>query len=873
VRAYRLLLWLLPRDLRRAHGEGMADLLARRLGDARDPMERAWLWVGAVADVVAVSLSERLGGDGSASGRTTRGQAGGLGGDSPLRRAAFTARYAARTLRRAPASTAAVLVILSLGVAAPTAVFSVVQSVLLRPLPHPEGERLVVLNSPFLDAEAWPAWSTSPAALGLDRVSAFTIWGGTARANGQADAVRAMPMSEGFLPLLGWNAVLGRNPGPADFRPDAPPVAVVSTRYWNRTFGEGGAPGGQVVEIDGVSFEIVGVLPPGVTTFAHYRNVDVWVPLTAAPVPGAGILGRLQAGLTSEEARGRAEAFVVATADAAEVGRLREQGRSLVNLRTLRTLLTGDLRGALWAFLGASLLVLVIASANAANLLLARGLARKRELAVRRAIGASRRRLVAQLLTEAGLLAAVSTLLALALAPAATRALLALAPMYIPGAIEVRLDPLVLTFSVALAVTVTLCAGLAPALLSTGMSRGLRASRGGADRGAHTLESGLVVAELAAALVMVAVTGLLLRAFLVLSPSDPGFAVEDRLAVEIDLPAHLYQSPERVATFAAAVTERLGNLPGVERAELVTYVPLRGLSDYVPVDPGRPLAEGEREPMVHLRSGSPGYTALMEMPLVAGRRPAGPGESLVNESAARRLWPAGAALGSTFTVPSRPPATGGTLHRVVGVVADARIFGGMVESRPEAFILFGDRPVPRFNVVLLTHSPPPGLEALRDGVEDVDPAVPVTGATSLADIAWDSMVVPRFQLTLVAALGVVALLLAGLGAFAVLTHLVARRRREMCVRLALGAPPARVAAGVLAHTGRVAALGIGAGMALAWSLAGVIETTLFLPTVDARDPGTLAGAAAVLAVAAAAAAAVPALRAASLDPISGLAEE
>jgi putative ABC transport system permease protein len=848
---YRVLLLLLPASFRRSLGAEMLYVFRAKLRDASGSLGKARVLSGSILDVISVAVAER---------RVFRP----LSLRATVRDLPMEIRQAARALLRTPSYTVAAVATLAVAIGTVSAFFSVVNGVLLEPLPYRAADRLVIINSPFLTPGTQDGWLREQRT--AEAMAAYTIGRGTALLPGGAVNVRTMPVSAGFFQLLGVTPTAGRVLLPSDHRPNAPPVAVLSERFWLEQIG-GGNPAGRVLTIDDRSYEIVGLLP---ADFEYqYKNVDAWLPLEQADTRGVTLVARLPEGRTLVEAR---ESFrQLAQRFATPELRKRAQDFRVadVNVHSVYEHVVGDARGTIWTLFGAALIVLLLGAANVATLSIGRALARRDELAVRSALGAGRFRILRQLVVEAVVLALWGAALGLVLTQFLP-ALLRLAPDFLPRREQIRLDLNVLLFALAATMTAVVIFGVLPGLAVARWNErtSLRAASARGQR-ASLVQSALVVFEVAAAVVLTIGALLLIQTYARLRPTRPGFQVENRMVASFALPTDPYADSARTRAFAVALVAGVNGLPGTPRAAIVTDLPLTGSSIMLPLK--QPVIPGSSRTMMHFRAVSPNYLEVMEMPLLSGRpllasdRAGAPNAAIVNETAARRLWPDQSPLGRTLQIElGKAPSD----LVVVGVVRDAWIFQGP-DTRPEIFASFEQFPFSRFSVVI-AHTPglPPGLQQLRQVVATIDPAAPVREVKPLRDvIAW-TVIVPRFQATILSILTAIALILAATGCFAVLTQIIGRRAREFAVRMAVGAGVPSVVGLILRRATLLALTGAIIGIAIALAATRVLES--YLHGVSRTDPATYAIAALGLTGIVIAAALYPARRLARLNPIDTL---
>lgn len=793
-------------------------------------------------------------------------------------------RHAARGLRRSPGYTAAAGLTFTLGIGATTAIFSVVQGVLLRPLPYPEPDRLTAVYSladgslSTVSPPDFVDWRS-----GADRFSRMAAWHRTQLTlvtDRGAELLTGARATPGFFEVLGVSPALGRGFRPEEERPGTDAVAVLGHALWRDRFGADPGIVGRTVRLDGTARRIVGVMPAG---FEFPTDAALWVPRSfsaddLATQRGAHylqVLGRLRPDVTLEEANAQLEAIAARLAAAF---RDSNTGYSATAM-PLREAIVGDVRPALLVLFGAVGLVLLLACANVAGLGLARAVDRERDLAVRAALGAGRGRLLALGLAEALVLAAVGAAAGLLMARWGTDLILALRPDELPRVAEVRLDGSVAAFTAGCAVVAGLIAGLLPALRisrSGNLPRRLKeAGRGlGGGSGAR-LRRLLVAGQIAVAVVLLSGAGLLMRSFLNLQDVDPGFRTERVLTFEISLPDEYEEEPARARAFAEGLLDRLRGGPGVEAAGGVFGLPLSGMAYGISVellDGSAAYAGPGEEQVVQVRVATPGYFEAMGIPVLRGRgflatdREDSPTVAVLSESAAELLWPGRAPLdhslelGTTFGLGG--PRAGG---RVVGVVPDVRHYGLDEAPPPVVYVAHAQFPVDVLSVALHTAGDPRGLEGLaREAVRELDPAVAVDDVRTLGELVTASVGERRFYMALLGAFAGLALALAAIGIYGLVAYTVRRRTGELGLRIALGADRKDILRLVLRQAVVLGLVGVGAGVLGALALTGTLRGLLF--DLSPRDPATVAAGAALLFVAALLAAWLPARRAAAVDP-------
>ncbi len=793
-------------------------------------------------------------------------------------------RHGVRALRRSRGVALLALLCLALGLGANAALFGVVNGVLLRPLPYAAPERLVrVFETAPRDPDALRSvalptvvdWNRELRALAP--VATYSPWTFDVTGGDRPEQLDGASVSASLFPVLGVRPALGRAFTAEEEQAGGPRAVVLGDALWRRRFGGDRAVLGRVVTLNGERFTVVGVMPPG---FAFPTGAELWASVAvdheidARDARHVSAIARLAPGATLETAR--AELLGVE-------GRLAERfPRNYtdygVRLIPLHERIVGDVRPALLVLFGAVTLVLLIACANVANLLLARATARRREMGVRTALGASRARLVRQLVTESLVLSAAGGALAVVVAAALLWALRALGPADLPRLAEATVDGRVLAFTFAVAAATGVLFGLAPALAASRADphAAIQEDGKGTTAGAakQRLRGALVVTELALALVLLVGAGLLIRTLRVLTAVDPGVRVEHVLTFHVGLPPARHDDRAGVVEFYRRLRERLGAAPGAATVGLASRLPLSGDDHSARVRlPNEPDAPGSGR-SVQDRAVSPGYFAALGIPVRAGREFAegdgagAPPVVIVNEALARRLWPGerpAAALGRQI-IPSR---AGKVPREIVGVVGDAHQFGVDAPADPEFYLPHAQDPWPWLYVVVRTRGDPRAL--VRDAeraVWSLDPNVPVTQVRTMEALLAESLARRRFQMLALGAFAGVAMLLAVVGVYGVMAYLVARRTREIGIRVALGAGRGGVLRLVVGEGARLAALGVGLGLVASLGASRAVARLLY--GVSPTDPLTFAGTAALLGGVALVACWVPARRAARVDPVRAL---
>jgi putative ABC transport system permease protein len=789
-------------------------------------------------------------------------------------------RYGARMLLKKPGFTLIAVFTLALGIGANTAIFSVVDAIVFRPLPYDEPERLV---------QVWPVNSRHGGGGGVpypnfadwrdrnrvfEQIAAygekfFVVTGGD-----EAQRIHGAGVSPSLFPLLRVKPAFGRALLPEDDRVEANPVVLISHKLWRERFGADPQAIGKTLTLDGKSFAVIGVMSPG---FQFPEEAELWVPVAHVYTSilanrNAGslqVIGRLKTGVSLEQAQAEMEA----------ISRQLEQEYPRANtgwsvrLIPQHETMVGDIQRTLLILLGAVGFVLLIACANVANLSLARGAARRKEIAIRVALGATRLRLIKQHLTESILLALIGGGLGVLLALWSVSLLVTSLPDTMPRAREIDIDWRVLGFTCLVSILTGILFGLAPALqgskpeLNEALKEGGGKATGG--HGHNRLRGLLVISEVALSLVLLAGAGLLIKSFWRLQQVRPGFNYENALAIRLSLSNYKYPEKRQQVAFYQQALSRLETLPGVTSAGASTLLPLSGygsrqgfsIEGRAPSSPGKFLE-------AHDRSISPGYFRTAGIPLLRGRAfTEGDGVDsapvvIINETMANRFWPGEDALGKRIIA-------GRTTREIVGIVGDVRHRRLDGDLTAEMYVPYPQNPYPDLGFVVRTGADQMSLAAAaRNELRKIDLDQPITEITTLAQLRSRSVAQPRFNTMLLGLFAAIALALAAVGVYGVISYSVAQRTHEIGIRVALGARAGDVLRFVVGQGMTLVLIGIAVGLAASFALTRLMEGLLF--GVRPTDPLTFIVIALLLSFVALLACWVPARRATKVDPMVAL---
>ena len=793
--------------------------------------------------------------------------------------------YAIRKLRAAPAFALAAIVTLALGIGASTAIFSVVNGVLLEPLPFPQADRLVRVA---YTQQGHPDVST-PMDLIDNRARATKfvgfaiVEGATAnmvRDNNDAERLQGVRVSANWFSLLRARPVVGQFFAENDDKPNGANVVVISEQLWRRDFSADPKVVGKLVRINATPFTIIGVAP------AEQRypiTAELWMPkrMTSQEFNdgsrGARWLGLL-ARVKDDASIADANTEVRQISEAMEKQFpevLRERRARLV---TVQSYLTGDMRKPLFIMLGAVAFVLLIACANVANLLLVRSTAREGEMAVRTALGAGRGRLIRQLLTESVLLSLAGAIVGLLVAKLGMHQMLSRAPANLPLVNTASIDGRTLALTALVALVTGIVFGILPAMqagkhdLATALRAGSRGAR--SRPSAHRAKRAIVVAEVALAVTLLTGAGLLLHSFVKLLSVDPGFRPEGVISMKVALPGRAYDS---IATrnFIRAVEERAKALPGAKNVAVANFIPLDGSSyGFTFTVRGRPPLRPSEEPSTEVRQVTPDFFTTLGMPVLRGRsitasdQPGTTKVLVINETLAKKFFPRGDAVGQWMALGWGEDTTG-EMRQIVGIVGDVRSAALADAPEPTVYVPIMQVPYTNLSILVRTNASPGTLATpLRAIVRDLDHEIPVYSVQTMEERVAGSVGRERFYATLIAIFAGVALVLSAVGLYGVIAYAVSQRTHELGVRVALGASGERITRMVVGEGLRLTAAGAALGIVGSVLAGRLIATLLF--GVTAVDPMTLAGVIAVLAIVAMLASWLPARRAARIDPLTAI---
>jgi putative ABC transport system permease protein len=809
-------------------------------------------------------------------------------------------RYSFRMLRKNPGFTVVAVIALALGIGATSAIFSVVNAVLIRPLQFKDPEHLVRIWGKFEKAGIPKNWISEPELIDLQEqtqtfedIAAYQSSGVNLTGNSDPIRVNSASVNAGLFSLLGVQPSFGRTFAEEEDQPGRDKVVLVSNALWRNRFGSDPELIGKTIGLSGDSYTVIGIMPVG---FQFPDEDDLWIPLAIdkAHLDNRGshsleVVARLKPGVT----RPQAQADLTNVAAALEQKYPNNYANSGWGLYSVSMLdeLVGNVRPALRILLGAVGLVLLIACANVANLLLARATVREKEVAIRAALGAGRRRLVQQLLTESVLLSVIGGLFGLLLAYLGVRLFVAFGPKDIPRLQEIGLDARVLAFSILIAVATGVAFGLAPALQISkpDLHDSLKEGGRGSTSGRHRLRNALVVSEVAIALVLLVGAGLMIKSFQQLLQLNLGFRPEKTLTMRLSLPSTKYKGDAQVTAFYGQLLDKVKALPGVVSAGAISHLPLSGsyssgTTGVENADPDVQVArfQGIANIEADRRSVSAGFFATLGIDLKAGRlfteadNQDAPPVAIVDEGFERRFWPKGSAVGKRFVSRFNAP-NDIKWGEIVGVVAHIRHYGidqvkqyGLGENgREQVYLPYPQQPTTRMYLAIKTTADPINLaNAVRGEVLSLDPEQPIYQVKTMDQLVTTSLAQRQLNMVLFGAFSAIALILAAVGIYGVMSYSVTQRSHEIGIRMALGAQQRNVLGLVVRQGMTLALVGVGIGLGAAIALTRLMSSLLF--GVSATDPLTFASISVILTLVALAACFVPARRATKVDPMIAL---
>jgi putative ABC transport system permease protein len=797
-------------------------------------------------------------------------------------------KFAMRMLRKNPGFAVVAMLTLALGIGANTAIFSVVNAVLLQPLPFRDSSRLLsvyqvdrrsgTVGVPMSFTKFSEIREQSKT---MESVAAFYSYSPSLVTEREPELVNAVRASNEFFHVLGVTPARGRTFLTEEEAPGGNDAAVISDGFWHSHFAGDPTLIGKTLSLDGKSVPVVGILPASFQFPVQFPEPDVWLPrpseasfLTPQQIhSGAGYLNmiaRLRQGETM--ARAQAELETINGRYTEQFASYADATRYSLTATSLEESLVGPLRASLLVLLAAVGFVLLIACANVANLLLARATGREREIGIRKALGATRGRLVRQLLSESLLLALGGGVLGVVLAMGLMPALREFSPGTVPRMSEARVDGAVLLFSLFLCGATGILFGLMPSLQAAGkelletLKEGGRGSSPGARRG--KFRAVLVVAEIGMALVLMTGAGLLMESFARLMQVNPGLSPRGVMTFPLTLPAARYPGAQQQETFYRQVLERVRAIPEVRAAAATSYLPLSGNGRYVFFCPeGRACLGIGKDPVIAMRQVSSGYFETMQTPLLRGRVfsetdiAGGQPVVIINETTAKRYWPGQDAVGKHLAN-SRDKVQ----REIVGVVGDVKFGGLNAANAEEMYLPMAQAPWATMTLLVRSEeSPQPLVSAVRAKISETDPNLPVSGIMSMDDVVSTSVAQPRLTMQFAGIFAGCALLLAAIGIYGVMAYTVSARKQELGIRVALGARPADILRLVVGQGMRMTLIGVALGVVVSLALTRLLASLLF--GVRASDPLVFGVAAIVLVGVAFLACYLPARRATRVDPI------
>jgi len=807
--------------------------------------------------------------------------------------------YAFRNLRKSPGYAMVTILTLALGIGANTAIFSVVNGVILKPLPFPQSDRLVFITSQFPTLGFDQFWVSPPEFLefrernqSFQDVGAYTVSAVNLGTQDQPRRVNSALVTSELMPVLAVQPIRGRVFSRADTLPGAEDVAIISSEVWKTSFGSDETVVGRVLPMDGSPTRIVGIMPPGFDI--HDQKVQVWLPLTLDPASPGGrgshflyLVGRLKDGITMPQARADLESMLINWEQLNPKTHTPNLKNHRIRFDGLQDDMIGAVRSSLWVLQGAVGFVLLIACANLANLLLARAESRQREFAIRSALGAGRGTILRQFLTEGVVLAVIGGAVGAGLAFLGLRGMLAADPESLPRSAGIAIDPIVLAFTMLISVITGVLFGMAPllnlrqqAVTMTLKESGQRSTAGGARA---RVRSGLVMAEVALAVVLVIGAGLLLRSFWNLMNVDAGFNRSKLTTFGVVLPATTYPTPPSRIDFFSRLIAQLNQIPGVQGSAGMTGLPPTRTvnANDTDIDGYTAPPDGPAENIDYYQTVTLNYLTTMGIPVREGRDfaladVAGGPVVLINETTARTYFPRNAAIGRRLK-PGFGPNT--PWFTIVGVVKDVKQGGLNSKTGTEIYFLAeqtatsAGRPAPRnMNIVVRSELTADAIGSqIRRVVQSMDASLPIVRFRTMEEVFGASVSRPRLLAQLLGIFAGLALLLAAIGTYGILAYSVSERRKEIGIHMALGATRGNVMGKVLGQGMRLTGVGLVVGLAAAFGLTRLLQTQLF--NVKPTDPATISAVAGFITLVALIACYIPAARATRVDPMVVLRDE
>ena len=803
-------------------------------------------------------------------------------------------RYGARMLGKSPGFTAVAVLTLALGIGANTTIFTIVNAVLLQSLPYPDPDQLVlVFDVPQQQPDALSSLSYRDFTLCRDQNRVFSEMAGNAfhdltlTGAGEPSIVNAAAVTPEILPLLNATPIAGRTLVPEDGKQGAVPVAVLNENLWRSRFGSNPALIGQSITLDQRSFTVVGILPASFRYPDGAPRQDVWIPVAQDPLfgplvsqPGVRLLvgiGRLKPGISLTQAQGEMN---ILGARLAKDFPAQDSGFT-IRIEPYRQLVVGNVKSPLLILLGAVGLLLLIACANIANLLLSRGTSRAREIAVRIALGAGHARIVRQLLTESALLGLLGGLAGVLLAASTVWSLRPFLPSEVIQISPIHVGGPVLVFAMVLSLAAVLAFGLAPALLATPSNFQTKVKEGGdrtGQRGGQRVRSFLAIAEISLAMVLLVAGGLLMRSFALVTSVDPGFDPTNVIEAEVSLPQFQYSTPQQWTAFSNELLARLHAQPALRDSSLAAPLPMdrQGQATLGFSIVGNPPLPPGKSDAANYTTVSPDYFHVMRIPLLRGRfsseqdSPSNPNVAIISETLARRYFPNQDPIGRQMRFGFPPNSN--VPREIIGVVGDLRDVTLSQKPGPMMYVPFAQAPLYGGEVVVRSSSSASSVAAaIRQTVQSIDKNLPVTDVEPFPEAVGASVAQERFRTLLMSSFSGIALILAAVGIFGVISYSASQRTHEIGIRMALGAQQSNVLRLILGQGAKLAFLGLGIGAVAAVLLTRLMASLLY--GISATDPLTFGVVAIVLLGVAVTACYIPARRAMRVDPMVALRHE